>query len=82
MKVLVVTKQDGEIVAIGPHPDEVVSKTPGVRSFGFTPLSGQQVHSLEFPAELLASEKMRFLHKTHRIEVAEGKPRLVEKRKG
>jgi hypothetical protein len=74
VKRLVVSDQNGHIIATGPHPDE---KPDSHVMYGFNALDGQQIHELELPAHIRTIEQVVELHTTHVVEVAGNTARLV-----
>lgn len=74
MKRIIVTDQSGRIIATGPHHQDI----PGLQGkFGFAPLKGQQVHEVELPDHVSKLEHIADLHKTHRVVVTGGSPKLT-----
>ena len=66
MKRLIVTDSNGQIIASGPHPDDVPDAP--VR-FGFEALEGQKVHEVELPEHVTTVEHLQELHRTHVLNV-------------
>jgi hypothetical protein len=78
MKRLIVTDEDGTIVATGPHPHEFPGST-AEGGFGLAALDGQTVHEVELPDDLTTIEQIRRLHHSHRITMENGVAKLTER---
>jgi hypothetical protein len=77
MRRFVVVDRDGTIVATAPHPADMGAPEPGAPVFtGFTPAEGEQVHTIEIPAELSSAEGMTELHSSYVVELDGDQPTL------
>lgn len=74
MKRLIVTDDSGQIIATGPHPDDVPETKV---QFGFEALDGQRVHEVELPEYVTTVEHLQDLHQTHVVNVNGKTARLV-----
>lgn len=74
MKRLVVSDENGHIIATGPHPEE---KPDSHVMYGFNPLDGQQIHEIELPDHVKTIEHVVELHTTHLVRAEGNKARLV-----
>jgi hypothetical protein len=78
MRRIVVTDQLGRILATCPHPDDANPSEPGApRHLGFVALEGQQVHTVEIPAELQTHDGLLTIHASHSVVVTDGEARLI-----
>lgn len=67
MRRLLVTNEDGDILATGPHPDDGKETAGEKTKFGFFPLDGQYVHEVDLPLEIKTVEQVLALHRTYRV---------------
>jgi hypothetical protein len=74
MKRIILTDESGRILASAPAAEDLGS--PGVH-FGYRPLRGQHSHTVEIPSHVQTLEALQELHKTHRVEKAEGVSLLI-----
>jgi hypothetical protein len=81
MKRLIITDAQGNIIATGPHPDDVRhADHPQEGRFGFLPLEGQAIHEVELPEHVQTIEHIQQLHKSHRVTVENGVAKLIERK--
>jgi hypothetical protein len=74
MKRIILADESGRILASAPAPEDLGGS--GIH-FGYRPLRGQHSHTVDIPAHIRTLEALQELHKTHRVEKAEGVSRLV-----
>jgi hypothetical protein len=75
MKRLVVTDSSGQIIASGPHPDDLPDAPVRI---GFGALDGQQVHEVDLPEYVSTIEHLQELHRTHVVSVDGKEAKLVK----
>jgi hypothetical protein len=76
MKMTLVTDTAGHIIATFAHASG--GKDAPTR-FGIVPRENQHVHELDVPEHLATNANVHKLHDTHRIDVAGGIAKLVER---
>ena len=74
MKVQVVSDERGRIVSLSVLED--LRGVSGIAKAGVLPRPGQIVHTIDVPAEL-EKRPLLDLHRSMRVDVSQGKPRLV-----
>jgi hypothetical protein len=74
---MVVTRENGDIIATAPHFDENYRSADGGPTVQeIVPFPGQFVHVVEFPGEVQSAEALLGFHHTHRVRVTNGKAEL------
>lgn len=68
MKRQVLINDLGEILATGPHPEDLETGDGGPHYGGFEAKTGQYLHTVEFPDDASPAQ-IGDMHRTHRVRV-------------